>query len=189
VLCAGCGTVQPPDNQADAFQVLGVERRYGQDIGDLERRYKNLTKILHPDRWARADARARRSSLERSVQLTHAWRVLRDPIERAEYLLALDKVEIGGTVPQDLLLEVMNLRESLAAARQTGNVTAVASLANEVRGRLDAALGAVAGAFVQPAPDLGHIAQDLVPIRYWRRFLDEVATAEEALGNTKALSA
>src|SRR5439155_13136426 len=74
--CAACGALQPPDPRADHFQVLGVERRFAVDLGALERRYKEMTRVLHPDRFARADARARRASLARSVQLNEAWRTL-----------------------------------------------------------------------------------------------------------------
>ena len=77
VTCGACGALQPPDASADHFQVLGVERRFALDREALERRYKELTRVLHPDRFARADARARRASLARSVQLNEAWRTLR----------------------------------------------------------------------------------------------------------------
>src|SRR5204862_4463497 len=102
------------------------------DVAELERRYKEMTKVLHPDRFARADERARRASLKRSIQLNQAWRTLKDPVRRAEYLLSLAGVEVGaedGTskrvdgekvrlpVTPALLMEGMELREGLAEAR------------------------------------------------------------------------
>src|SRR5581483_12006679 len=112
------------------------------DLAALERRYKELTRVLHPDRFARADPRARRASLARSVQLNEAWRTLKDPVRRAEYLLSLQGIEVGGEegtvrregekkerlpVPQALLLEVMELREGLAEARAAGDAARVAA--------------------------------------------------------------
>ena len=84
MLCAGCGAVQPPDLTADHFRVFGLPRKFDLDMTDLERRYKEMTKVLHPDRFARADGRARRASLERSVQLNLAWSTLSQPVARAE---------------------------------------------------------------------------------------------------------
>jgi molecular chaperone HscB len=126
MLCAGCGAVQPPDRTADHFRVFGLPRKFDLDVADLERRYKEMTKVLHPDRFARADGRARRASLERSVQLNLAWRTLSQPVARAEYLLSLQGVAVGeptgsmrserpdnrATQPVDtaLLVEVMELR-------------------------------------------------------------------------------
>src|SRR4051812_30048968 len=90
--CASCGALQPPDRTADAFAVLGVPARYAVDVADLEGRYKELSRKVHPDRFAKDDPRARRASLERTVQLNEAWRTLRDPVRRAEYLLKLSGV-------------------------------------------------------------------------------------------------
>ena len=194
--CPGCGALQPPDLKADHFRVFGIARGYAVDVADLERRYKEMTKVLHPDRYARADERARRASLKRSIQLNEAWRTLRDPVRRAEYLLALAGVEVGGEegtskrgadgqkvrlpVAPALLMEVMELREALAEARAAHDHARVQQLTAMVRGRREAALRAVASVFAQKAPDLEAVARDLVAVRYYGRFLDEVAVHEEA---------
>jgi molecular chaperone HscB len=193
--CAACGAIQPPDPRADHFEVLGVERRFALDVNDLERRYKDMTKVLHPDRFARADERARRASLKRSIQLNEAWRTLKDPVRRAEYLLSLSGVVVGGEdgtskrvdgekvrlpVAPALLMEVMELREGLAEARAAGEHAKVAALAATVRGRREAAMRAVGSVFEQRSPDHEAIAHDLVAVRYYDRFLDEVAVHEEA---------
>jgi molecular chaperone HscB len=193
--CTSCGAIQPADPTADHFAVFGIERRYAVDVADLERRYKDMTKVLHPDRYARADERARRASLKRSIQLNEAWRTLKDPVRRAEYLLSLSGVEVGaedGTskrvdgqkvrlpVAPALLMEVMELREGLAEARAASDHGRVDALAVDVRGRREKALRAVASVFAQKAPDLEAIAHDLVAVRYYDRFLDEVAVHEEA---------
>jgi molecular chaperone HscB len=193
--CPACGAVQPPDPKADHFHVFGVERRFALDLAELERRYKDMTKVLHPDRFARADERARRASLKRSIQLNEAWRTLKDPVRRAEYLLSLSGVVVGGEegttrkvdgakvrlpVAPALLMEVMELREGLAEARAAGAHEQVATLAATVRGRRDAAMRAVGSVFSQKAPDHEAIARDLVAVRYYDRFLDEVAVHEEA---------
>jgi molecular chaperone HscB len=187
VFCAACGAVQPPDPQADYFQVLGVSEGYAIDEGLLEQRYKEQTKLLHPDRYARADPRARRASLERSVQLNEAWRCLKDPIRRAEYLLALHGLDIGemaGTgrqpsehstlpVPPVLLMEVLELREALAASHAARDVHETEALIAKVRSRLNAVMADVAKGFAASPLELSTIAARLVGVRYYRRFLDE----------------
>jgi molecular chaperone HscB len=197
VTCAACGAIQPPDRSADHFQVLGAERRFAQDLDALERRYKELTRVLHPDRFARADARARRASLARSVQLNDAWRTLRDPVKRAEYLLSLEGIEVGsedGTtrtdargerqrvpVPPALLMEVLELREGLAEARAAGDSARVARLTAEVRASRQAAMDTVAADL--DGGDRDAAARALVSVRYYDRFLAEAdghAAAAEA---------
>lgn len=199
VLCVSCHAVQPPDPKADYFRVLGVPRSFAVDLEDLERRYKETTKILHPDRFARADSQARRASLERSVQLNEAWRTLRDPVRRAEYLLSLHGVDMGERmggspqepsrgqatlpVPQVLLMEVMELREALAEAQVSKDLPEVEALIGKVRGRLESVMADVALGFTASPPDLGTITARLVTVRYYRRFLDEARVISEALSN------
>jgi len=196
VFCAGCGAVQPPDPKADYFHVLGVARSFALDQADVEQRYKEMTKLLHPDRYARADPQARRASLERSVQLNEAWRCLKDPIRRAEYLLLLNGIDVGemaGTgrqpadhqtlsVPPVLLMEVLELREALAAAHAARDVHETEALMGQVRARLDQVMKDVAKGFSAANPEYQTIAARLVTVRYYRRFLDEARLLWEQEG-------
>jgi molecular chaperone HscB len=186
--CVSCGAIQPPDSGADHFAVLGVARRYDLDFADLERRYRELSRKLHPDRFAKADPRARRASLQRSVQLNEAWRTLKDPIKRAEYLLSLSGVKVGAEVPPALLMETLELREELGEARAARDDAKVQSMARAMRTRLEDALRVVAGGLgAGDAGDLDQVAAQLVAIRYYRRFMDEVALHDEAVADGAGL--
>jgi molecular chaperone HscB len=88
--------VQPVDNGADHFHVLGIARTFAVDLAAAEAQFKELSRRLHPDRFAKADPRARRASLQRTVQLNEAWRTLKDPTRRAEYLLERAGYAIGA---------------------------------------------------------------------------------------------
>lgn len=200
--CASCGAPQPPDLAADHFRVLGQPRRFDLDTQAAEARFRALSREIHPDRFATADPRARKFSMQRTVQLNEAWKQLKDPIRRAEYLLSLDGWEVGAEsgasrpgadgsrqrvpVPPALLGEVLELREELADARADGDDARVQKLARDVRQRADAAMARVAEGFAAAqgaadrAPALESIAHQLIGIRYWRRFLDEVAAHDEA---------
>jgi molecular chaperone HscB len=193
--CGACGAILPPDRSRDYFQVLGVKHAYALDLADLEQRYKNLTKTLHPDRYAKAAPEARRASLERSVQLNEAWRTLSDPIRRAEYLLSLKGIVVGEQsqsntevaashptlpVPPSLLMEVMELREALVEARTTQDLHEVDALIDQVKTRLDQVYAEIATGFAQARPDYPTLAARLVSVRYYRRFLDEAQTQRNA---------
>ena len=200
VLCPACNAVQPPDPKADYFRVLGIPRAFDVDIAEVERRYKDTTRILHPDRFARADPQARRASLERSVELNLAWQTIKDPVRRAEYLLSLHGVDIGDRagrggadqsgahvtlpVPQVLLLEVMELREALAQAQADQDLREVEALIAKVGSRLGTVMDDVAKAFSGSSPDLGTAAARLVTVRYYRRFLYEARQIADVLATT-----
>ncbi len=195
VSCQGCTAIQPAVSGLDHFAVLGAVPRFAVDEGELERRYREVSRQVHPDRFARADARARRASLARSVQLNQAWKTLRDPVKRAEYLLELAGIEVGaeeGTrrtgadgkkervpVPQELLLEVLELRETLQEARQAGDRAQIATLTADVRARKARAMAAVAAALGSEPPGLEIASRELVAVRYLDRFLAEVASHED----------
>jgi molecular chaperone HscB len=192
--------VQPPDRAADHFRVFGLPRKFDLDVADLERRYKDMTKVLHPDRFARADGRARRASLERSVQLNLAWRTLSQPVARAEYLLSLEGIEVGGsagskdsgqaddraTQPVDtaLLIEVMDLREAMAEARSRGDWAKVAALIADAQTKHDKEMSEVAAGFAAAKPRLAAIAARMVAARYYRRFLEEAEADRESQDST-----
>ena len=169
----------------DHFRVLGVDRRFDLDVAVVEQRYRELTRKLHPDRFARADARARRASLARSVQLNEAWRALKDPLRRAESLVELGRGHAGDrdAVPPALLAEILELRQELGEARLEGDDVKVQQMATAMRARQDQALERVARALagVPTADGLEAAARELVAIRYYRRFLDEVAVHDDAV--------
>ena len=121
------------------FEVLGLEAVFAIDLNEVEKRHRELSRALHPDKFAGAGVSERRASLNKAVEVNEAWRVVRDPVSRAEALLRLAGALVGeGNEPMalpDFLMEVMEWREALAEARIARDGAAVAKLATEVRGR------------------------------------------------------
>jgi molecular chaperone HscB len=119
--CPGCGAIQRLPRGTDHFRFLGLPRKLWMAIEELEARFHQLSWKLHPDKFVRATAEERDMSLERGSQLNDAYRVLRDPVARVEYLLALEGMRKEGTTkqqaPPELLEEVFELNESLDELR------------------------------------------------------------------------
>jgi molecular chaperone HscB len=132
--CSACGKVQPPV-PVDYFTFFGLPRKLNLDSALLEREFYGLSRKLHPDLVARADKREQEWSLEQSSLLNDAYRTLKDPIKRTEYLLRLEGVELEEqsktateearatgeikkqVVPPDLLEEVFELNMQLEELR------------------------------------------------------------------------
>jgi len=132
--CSACGKVQPPV-PVDYFTFFGLPRKINIDVANLEREFYQLSRKLHPDLYSGADAREQQWSLEQSSQLNDAYRTLKDPIKRTEYLLRLEGVELEEqskaateqaratgqvkkqVVPPDLLEEVFDLNMQLEELR------------------------------------------------------------------------
>ena len=121
------------------------------------------------------------------MQLNEAWRTLKDPFKRAEYLLALSGVSLAKEVPPALLMETLELREELAEARAAGDDARVQAMARAMRTRVEAAMHAVASGL--ESGDLARVAVELVALRYYRRFMDEVALHDDAVADGAAPTA
>ncbi|HEX5657117.1 MAG TPA: Fe-S protein assembly co-chaperone HscB, partial [Polyangiales bacterium] len=76
--------------------MLGLTPAFDLDDKELEQRYRDLQRTLHPDRFAQAPASERRQALSRAVSVNDAYRTLRDPLKRGE----LYYVRLGGTVSE-----------------------------------------------------------------------------------------
>ncbi len=186
-LCPACGKVQPPpppQGVLDKFAVLGLLRSYELDERALEESFRALSRKLHPDRFARATPRERRFSLEQTTLLNDAYRTLRDPVRRAEHLLALRGVKVAGeerdggaAMPQEFLEQALEDREKLLEAKMEGGPEAVARLAEGVRGKRQEAMDEIARALREQRPtdaQLQRTAELLARLRYYARYLDEV---------------
>jgi molecular chaperone HscB len=125
--CPACGKIQPLPRGADYFAFFGLPRKLRLNTAELEKRFHQLSWKLHPDNFVRAEAYERELSLDRAAQLNDAYRTLRDPVRRVEYLLAQEGMRKEGQhkqqAPAELLEEVFELNESLEelrSARQMG---------------------------------------------------------------------
>ncbi|MFY9731787.1 MAG: Fe-S protein assembly co-chaperone HscB [Candidatus Acidiferrales bacterium] len=120
--CALCGKIQPLPPGTDYFGFFGWPQKLTIDPALLEEQFHKLSWKLHPDNFVRASEEERNLSLDRSSQLNDAYRTLRDPIARIEYLLLRLSLRKEGTTkqqaPPELLEEVFELNESLDELRE-----------------------------------------------------------------------
>jgi molecular chaperone HscB len=117
--CRSCHSLQPPTT--NYFDFFGLPHRLELDAGELERRFYTLSRRLHPDVYFRRPPQERKFSLDATAILNDAYRTLRDPIARAEYLLKENGFEIGeqksSHVPPELLEEVFEMNMALEELR------------------------------------------------------------------------
>lgn len=172
----------------DPFATLGLERTFSLDLRAAEKTHRELSRALHPDRHARGGASERRQALERAVAVNEAWRVVRDPIRRAEALFTLAGVPVGDThepAPSPaLLMDMMEQREALAEARSRRDAAAVRDLAAQVGAREEATELSLGAAFEDARGDrarLEPLVAKLGELRYYRRFLEEASAITDDL--------
>jgi len=127
------------------FELLGLPARYAVDATSLERGYRELQTRVHPDKFAAASEPERRVAMQWAARANEAYRTLRNPVERARYLLGLkgfDTEEESNTaMPADFLMQQMEWREAVAVARSAGD--------SRELGRLHASLAEARGQMLQ----------------------------------------
>jgi len=127
LICADCGS--PLAAPLDCFAALGMPRRLTIDLGALERRYHELNRKIHPDRFASSAVAVRDASLRATATLTRSYRTLRDPVARGLYWLELNGEKLAENnkrVPPELAELVFEVQEQLAEMHEAGADSAAA---------------------------------------------------------------
>lgn len=127
----------------DHFEVFGLPRRLGIDIAELQRKFYELSRRGHPDFHQHESPERQAEILEASARLNAAYRALRDPLARIDYLVRLEEgrdTREGSTVkpkaPPELLEEMFEIQEALQEAKAGGLDTAAKDTLVEQRDRL-----------------------------------------------------
>jgi molecular chaperone HscB len=166
----------------DPFATLGIARSYDLDLTAVEKTHRDLSRATHPDRFVRAGPSERRAALAKAVEVNEAWRIVRDPIRRAEALLALQGVVVGEEgepkADPEFLMEMLEQREALADARQAKDLGAVRKMAQAIEQRSREVERALAQGFASGIAGSSLVGK-VGELRFFRRFLDEVSSAED----------
>lgn len=125
--CVKCGKIQPLSPAEDYFAALGLERKLNLILPQVEKKFHALSRKFHPDFFQGKSPEEQAISLENASVLNKAYRTLKDPVSRIEYLLQVEqgsKEAILCQVPSDLLEEVMELHtrlEEVHSLKEGGN--------------------------------------------------------------------
>jgi molecular chaperone HscB len=140
--CPQCSKILAMGRHGDYFAFFGLPRKLKLDAADLEQRFRTLSRQFHPDYFYNAEPSERRASLERSSYLNDAYRALKQPVLRIEYLLRVEGMgaaspeEASRQVPPGLLEEVFTLNEEFDEIRE---MRAEGAPPEQWRSRLDRA--------------------------------------------------
>jgi len=128
----------------DYFEVFGLPRKLGIDPDELQRRFYELSRRVHPDFFQTRTPAEQARSLERSALINRAYRTLRDLVPRVEYLIQLEEgretregdTGIKPKAPTDLLEEMLEVQEALQEAKAGGLDQATGQRLKEEQARL-----------------------------------------------------
>jgi molecular chaperone HscB len=118
------------------FQLFGIENSFDVDLQNLSSSYQALQKAVHPDKFAHASEQEQRIAVQKSAQINDAYQTLKNPLQRAEYIL----VERGVDMPNEqssfsdtsFLMHQMELREMLEEIKFSDDVDSALFEAQQV---------------------------------------------------------
>lgn len=131
--------------QKDYFELLNQPRSYAVDFVSLEETKTKLLARLHPDRFVNASALEKRIAQQMTVRVNEAYATLVDDLKRAQYLCALNGLDVNARkpMPAEFLMRQMQWHEALEVAQESNDQTVLEELKDkiyEVRGELKAQL-------------------------------------------------
>ena len=174
---------------SDPFATFGLTPAFELDLSELEQRHRELSRALHPDRYAGRGASERRQALGKAIEVNEAWRQLKSPVKRAEALLerlglAVSEEQEPKPAPE-FLMEVMERREELADARRAADAARVEQLADQARKERERVLGELGALFGRALGSGSSMGPELLSrvgeLRYFERFLEEVSAIQDEI--------
>jgi len=119
------------------FEVFGLPKILNIDLKTLERKFHELSRKCHPDYFTTAPIEERQRALQMTAELNDAYRTLRHPVQRVEYLVELEGFKADGSkVPKSFLMEVFEINEQIEEVK-AGSATPeqIAALTREIEER------------------------------------------------------
>jgi molecular chaperone HscB len=172
--CTTCGKIQPVPQSKTYFDALGLTRKMGIDRKDVESAFREISQKVHPDRFGRASPIERRLALEHTTWVNDAYRVLREPRSRAEYLLGLEGVRIGGEEERasdpELLMSMMELQEEASS----GDAKQLERMHAQMKARSKTLLGVAEAYFDRNEGERNAVKSALDELRFVRRLEETI---------------
>ncbi len=175
------------DFSKNYFELFGLPVGFVVDMDALAERYRELQRVLHPDRFANAGEQEKRLSMQGATQVNEAYATLRDPLKRAIYLLSLHGIDIDAeketTHDAAFLMEQLELREELEqAARAPDPQAVVGELLDRIGASIQSLLACMAILFESPTPENLEAARELVrKMQFLHKLYNEAEAVEARL--------
>jgi molecular chaperone HscB len=175
------------DFSKNYFELFGMPVGFRVDKAALAERYRELQKVVHPDRYASGSEAEQRLSLQQTTQVNEAYETLKDPVKRAIYLLRLNGVDmqLDKETTQDtaFLMEQLEMREQLAEAREQADpLAALDTLMAKADAMIKALVAQLAMQFESATPEQLEAARESVrKMQFLNKFHAEAQALEAEL--------
>jgi molecular chaperone HscB len=172
------------DFSKNYFDLFGLPVGYIVDSASLADRYRDLQRVVHPDRYANATEQERRLSVQGASLINEAYETLKDPVARAAYLLSLHGIEMDAlnesTQDMTFLMQQMELREELESLReQAGPLESIVDLSGRINKQITDLVAQMAVQFETPTQEYLEEAREILrKMRFLQKLRRETERVE-----------
>ena len=171
-------------NIQNYFEIFGFPELYDLDLAELSNRFRKLQSAIHPDKFANASDAERMLSVQKSALINEAYLALRNPLERARYMLKLRGLDLSNdtstSMAPEFLMQQMELREELEQVRQCDDPwSCLDKISDKISQILDEEKQAVSDIFSDKQSDLEKIADYVRRMQFLCKLRQEVEALEE----------
>jgi molecular chaperone HscB len=175
------------DFSTSYFQLFGLTRSFRIDAAQLDSRYRELQRIVHPDRYVNASDQQRRLAMQQATRINEGYQTLKDPLKRGRYLLELEGFVFGDqhhtTRDPGFLMRQIELREALGAVKTAGDpLVALTGLIEGIADDFAALTLELESRFAGgDCSDPQAAAETLMKMQFFRRLQEEALELEAVL--------
>ncbi|NXP78573.1 HSC20 protein, partial [Ramphastos sulfuratus] len=171
--CPSCRALQPPEHRPDLFRLMDCDRSFRVDAQHLQRRFRSLQLIVHPDRFGQRPPKEQHYSDQHSSLINKAYQTLLNPLSRGLYLLELHGIEAAQETDYDagsvFLMEIMEINEKLAESKNEDSLQEIEIL---IKVKQEELTKEVAAAFERD--DLQEAKKLLAKMKYFANLEDKL---------------
>jgi molecular chaperone HscB len=172
------------DFSQNHFELFGLPQSYALDRDRLDAAYRDLQQAVHPDRFAAQPDAEQRLAMQWATRVNEAYQTLKHPVNRGLYLLSLqgiDALHAGNTkMAPAFLMQQMEWREAIEAARVDRSVGALDALADELRAA-HRSIEAQLARLIDDAHDYAAATETVRQLRFMDKLIAEVGDVYEEL--------
>lgn len=169
------------------FQLFNLPAQFDLDLTELGSRYLQLQRQFHPDKHAAGSERDRLMSVQQTANINDAYHSLKQPLLRAEHLLALRGLKISNeqrsfTDPM-FLMQQMELREQLAEIDNAKDPDAVIDdIERQLQQQKKQLLQQLSQALEAVTPEQDQLAADVIrKLKFFFKLQQELELIEQQL--------
>jgi molecular chaperone HscB len=187
MVCDYCHSLNPGAAEADYFRMLGLPRRFDLSPEKVHEKFLALNRHTHPDFHANESQDAQALSLRMASTINNAYRTLREPAARGEYLLGLMGGESSAedkSVPEGFLGTMMMLQEEIAEAKTDDDRQELSRLRDVLQTQHDGLIRRLGELFKQAQEAAGSDTKRTQALVEIRKQLNAVSYVKKLLSQT-----